>query len=180
MIRRSIILLLMLLPLLPALAVEICDMGAARDWCDRAMLRNVEGIWEFPEDKTRVLIRRALAEDNRYDIIVIESPDTRLHPGDNIGSLLNTPLPSKFEMSLYRTKERGILANPGKCLAEFDDKNGAMIVKGRKMKFSLASRWFLPSFWRAIRVTVKDPLSDLPKGLTRIYPQSVKRDPDYL
>ncbi len=177
---RSIVLTMFFTSCLAVMAETICDMGMAREWCDRTMLRAVEGIWEFPEDQTRVLVRRVLAEENRYEIIVIESPDTRIKPGDNIGDLTCSALPTKFEMSLYRTKQRGIFASPGKCLAELDSKQDAMIVKGRKMKFALASRWFLPSFWRTIRVTVKNPLQDLPKGMVRIYPTSVKRNPDYL
>lgn len=177
---RSTILSMLLASCLTLMAETICDMGMARDWCDHTMLHTVEGIWEFPEDQTRVLVRRALAEDNKYEIIVIESPDTRIKPGDNIGDLTCTAHATKFEMSLYRTKKLGIFASPGKCLAELDTKRDAMIVKGRKMKFALASRWFLPSFWRAIRVTVKNPLQDLPKGMVRIYPSTVKRNPDYL
>jgi len=177
---RTTILMMLITSCLAVMAETICDMGMAREWCDRTMLRTIEGIWEFPDDQTRVLVRRTPAEENRYDIIVIESPDTRIKPGDNIGDLTGTAIPTKFEMSLYRTKQRGIFARPGKCLAELDNKQDAMIVKGRKMKFALASRWFLPSFWRAIKVTVSNPMQDLPKGMVRIYPTSVKRNPDYL
>lgn len=162
-------------------AAEISDMQAAREWCDRTMLHRVEGIWEFPEDQTHVLIRRSLTDNNSYEIIVVDSPDTRLHAGDNIGSLTNSPVSAKFEMTLCRTLTRGILANPGKCLAELKESENAMLIKGKRMKFTLASRWFLPSFWRAVRVSVKNPLDELPRGLVRVYPQNgSRREPDYL
>lgn len=159
---------------------DICDMRAAREWCDGAMMHRVEGIWEFPEDETRVLIRRQTESGNSYAIIVIESPDTRLHPGDNIGELKVSPAPTKFEMSLYRTLLKGILGSPGKCLAELDEKNDALLIDGRKIRFSVGSRWFLPSFWRAVKISIKNPLDALPKGMIRIYPVYSRRQPDYL
>ena len=128
----------------------ICDMQAARDWCDRTMLHRVEGVWRYPDDQTTVLVRRAAASDGRYDIVVVESPDTRLQPGETIGYLETTPVGTKFEMGVYRTKTGGVLRELGRCAAELNDKEDALLVKGRKLKFSLGSRWLLPSFWRQI------------------------------
>lgn len=164
----------------PSPAGIICDMGMARDWCDNAMLDRVEGIWEFPEDQTRVLIRKSRASSGSYDIIVVESPDTRLVPGETIGSLRESVASTKFEMLLCRNRVDGLLADPGKCLAELAESDNSLLVRTRKLKFSLASRWFLPSFWRALRVSVKNPLDQLPRGLIRVYPLTIKRQPDYL
>lgn len=161
-------------------AERICDMGAAREWCDRTMLHRVEGIWEYPDDQTRVLVCRSAAYDNRYDIVVVESPDTRLVPGEAIGYMQASPVPTKFEMGLFRSRQKGILADMAKCLAELTEKDDAIVVRGRKLRFSLASRWFLPSFWRAVRVSLKDPLESLPRGMVRIYPTGTRRQPDYL
>lgn len=165
----------------PAAAQKISDMGAAEAWCDATMLDRVEGIWEFPDDNTSVLIRHSDFEPHRYDIIVVETPDTRIAPGDKIGYLAASASPDKFEMGLYRTKaEKGILSELGKCLAHLSEKDDAIYVKGRNVKLSLASRWLLPSFWRMIKVTVKDPLESLPRGMIRIYPNSSRKRPDYL
>ena len=158
----------------------ICDMQAARDWCDRTMLHRVEGVWSYPDDQTTVLVRRSAASDGRYDIVVVESPDTRLQPGETIGYLEATPVGTKFEMGVYRTKTGGVLRELGRCAAELNDKEDALPDKGRKLKFSLGSRWLLPSFWRLIRITLKDPLESLPKGLVRVYPPGARRQPDYL
>lgn len=87
---------------------------------------------------------------------------------------------SKFELELFRNRVKGILANPGKCMAEYLSKEDALVITQRKIKLSLASRWFLPSFWRALRVNFKDPLEQLPRGMVRIYPSSKPRKTDYL
>ena len=100
----------------------ICDMQAARDWCDRTMLHRVEGVWRYPDDQTTVLVRRSAASDGRYDIVVVESPDTRLQPGETIGYLEATPVGTKFEMGVYRTKTGGVLRELGRCAAELNDK----------------------------------------------------------
>lgn len=162
-------------------AIEISDFGAAKEWCDLTMLDMLEGIWEYPDDHTTVLIRRSSNNKSEYEIIVVESPDIRLIPGEKIGYMKQSPDPSKFEMGIFRTKrDNGIFAEPGKCLAQFNDKNDALYVKGRSLKFSLGSRYLLPAFWRMVKISVKDPLENLPKGLIRIYPSSRRRQPDYL
>ena len=164
-----------------AFSKEISDMGAAIDWCDQAMLDRIEGIWEYPSDYTSVLIRKSNTEKGHYDILVVESADTRLNPGDKIGYLKSSPDPDKFEMGLYRTKlESGVFAELGKCLAQFNEGKDALLTQGRGIKFSLGSRYLLPSFWKLVRISVKDPLSNLPKGLVRIYPKTKRLQPDYL
>lgn len=168
------------LPVLAEQQVEISDMGRAMEFCDRAMLGKIEGIWEFPEDNTRVLIRRSTAEPNLYDIIVVETPDCRLRPGDVIGYLRGSALSTKFEMGLFRTKTEGILSDLRKCLAEYNSKEDALLVKAPKIKLKLRSRWFLPSFWRAVSIGIDNPAGNIPKGLVRIYPSPIPRDPSYL
>lgn len=159
----------------------ISDYGAARDWCDNNMLTNIEGIWEFPEDHTCVLIKQTKTDNSLYDIVVVESPDVRLLPGETIGYLKASASSDKYEMGIYRTKlKTGVFSELGKCMAQYNSKDEALTVKGRKLKFSLTSRWLLPSFWRLIKISVNDPLDALPKGLVRLYPTSKRRYPDYL
>lgn len=159
---------------------DVSDMGAARDWCDSAMLHRIEGIWEFTADETKVLVRRMPGRTTEYEIIVIESPDVRLHPGEAIGSIKASASASKFDMFLCTGRRNDLPGDPRHCLVTLDDKNGVMITESSKIKLSLSSRWFLPSFWRALRVSVKNPLDALPRGLVRIYPVENRREPDYL
>jgi len=159
---------------------EIADMGMARDWCDRSMLQAVEGIWEFPADGTTVLIRHSATMPRGYELIVVETPDTRLQPGNLIGTLRESASSSKFELELFRNHERGVLANPGKCLAEYVEADEALVITARKLSISMSPRWLLPSFWKSIRVSMKKPLNQLPKGLIRIYPKPAPRKIDYL
>lgn len=161
-------------------AQRIIDMQSACEYCDRAMLHRVEGIWEYPADNTRVLVRRAPGSETRYDIIAIETPDCRMEPGDVVGYLMQTASPTKFEFGMYRDKKNGILSELGKGAATLTDSDNTITVESRKFKISLASRWFLPQFWRALRIKIDDPASKLPSGMVRIYPQTSRPQPDYL
>lgn len=178
---RIILFLLFLFSSLTGLkAITISDFGSAKDWCDVSMLDRIEGIWEYPEDNTSVLIKKNDA-GNSYDIIVVDSPDTRLIPGEKIGYLKPSPDPDKYEMAIFRLKKKnGILTELAKCYAQYNEKDAAILVKGRSLKFNIGSRYLLPAFWRIIRVSVKDPLESLPKGLIRVYPNPQRRQPDYL
>lgn len=184
MSRTFLILILFTTAFLTSKAQEICDMRAAEEWCDRTMLHRVEGIWEYPDDRTQVLVRRAPGSEYRYDIVVVNTPDTRLRPGETIGYLQASPSSVKFEMGLYRDKRRGVLRELGKCVAELAENDNAILVSSRKVKFNFGLRWLLPSFWKQIRntvgITVKDPLESLPRGMVRIYPVTQRRQPDYL
>lgn len=158
---------------------EICDILAAREWCDTTMMHRVEGIWEFPEDETTVLICRSSHTPHRYDIVAISSPDTRIQTGECIGYLLESAQSNTFEMALCHDKEKGLMAEFAKCLAHLRDDGNTIVAKGRKLKFSFRGQRLLPSFWKMINITVKDPLENLPQGLIRVYPE-YSRHPDYL
>ena len=150
--RIALFIMLLIAAWQPALAGRICDEGRAREYCDSALLHRIEGIWEYPDDETRVLVKRASDSGHSYEIILLESPDCRVSSGDVIGHIRATANPVKYEMSIFRTVTDHTLGNPGKCVAELDEKNGAIYVTGRKLKFRLRNLWFLPRFWRMIGV----------------------------
>lgn len=155
-------------------------MGMAKEWCDAEMLLPIEGVWEFPDDHTRVLVKSTSLSDTKYDIIVIESPDTRLTPGESVGYIQESPVSSKFEMALYRDKVNGVFAELGKCLAEYQSKDDAIVIHSPKVKLSVSARWLLPKFWRILKLSYDNPLDALPHGMVRIYPRSLARRPAYL
>ncbi|MDE7402813.1 MAG: hypothetical protein K2M87_05315 [Muribaculaceae bacterium] len=180
--RGFVIITLLIVCTLQAISetsTPIVNEGLAREWCDTHIIANPEGIWEYPSDETKVLIRQSDISRYRYDIVVIDTPDTRIMPGQIIGYLQSTADPGQFEMLVSRTGALG-KSDMSKCAAKLSRGGNTMAVKGRKIKFSLNTRWLLSNFWRALRVDFKDPLDDLPCGLIRIYPQPDTKGPDYL
>lgn len=151
-------------------AKGISDEGRARAWCDSTALQRIEGIWEFPDDETRVLIKRVIPTARIYDIIVLSSPDCRLIPGDRIGEVRPTAEAGTYRLSICRSRVKGILTDPGHCEAKLKDNEASLTFKPRKISFKLGSIYFLPKFWRTIRFRFNDPEGDIPDGMIRVYP----------
>lgn len=178
-LKKYLIILMLSILFVSSIGADIRTMKDAESWCDNAMMSPIEGIWEYPGDDTFVLVCKSKSS-NAYDMIVIETPDTRLNPGDILGKLKPTPISTKFELELYRDKKRGVFSNMAKCVATLNEQENAIIVKSSKLNINIGSRWFLPKFWRAIKVNFDNPASELPKGLIRVYPPNNSKYPDYL
>ncbi len=158
----------------------IADRLAAEQYCESSPLTRVEGIWEFPEDETFVLIRKKDGEKRKYELILISSPDCRLHPGECIGYLNPTADSDKFKLTLYINRKYGLLSDTRSCSAEYRPKEEAIIIHPRQLKISLRTPWFLPKFWRSLRVKIDDPATNLPKGLRKVFPTTIPENPIYL
>lgn len=161
----------------------ICDEAMARDYCDRTPLLKMEGIWEFPDDGTRVLVRRASPQSRICDIVVLSTPDCRIVPGETIGEISPVADKNKFRLSLCRKRSKGILTDPAHCVASLSDNGNTLTVTPRKINISLGSMWLLPKFWRMFRIKLSDPERELHDGMIRIYPRqtpSSNSEPIYL
>ncbi len=176
MLSRLSLLLLFLFSLLPSMWMKgekISDMGRALEYCHEAPLDRIEGIWEFPEDNTAVLIRLSDQRKRKYDLIVITTPDCRLNPGEKIGEMTGSVDPDKFHLSLFTTRRDGLLSDPGNCMAIFNENDGSLRVEKRKFKISLRNARYLPNFWKMLsifRFSSDNPVEKLPTGLTRLFP----------
>ena len=161
---------------------DIYDMQSAQEYCDMRALMRPEGIWEFPEDATKVMIMAAPNLSRSYDIILISSPDCRLRPGDRIGKIEETIDPDKYLLSLYCDHRKGILTDMRSCSAELDKDEGTLRITPRGVKLSVRTIRLLPSFWSLFGISFDNPQSKLPVGLIRIYPSNTSpsnRHPRY-
>ncbi len=165
---------------------KISDLGMAMDYCRENPIDRIEGIYEFPEDNTVVLIRCAEPRQRMYELIVVSTPDCRLNPGEKIGEMNGTVDPDKFRLALFTSRKNGILSEPNDCTAQFDESDGALRIEKKKLKFSPRLSRFLPKFWRIISLfTIDDPTTKLPQGLIKIFPSpyngnTLGRTPKYL
>lgn len=142
----------------------------ARGWCDTNVLNPVEGIWEYPEDGARVLIRADETYPGTFVIYVLSTPDCRLETGDIIGRLHTSIDTHQFRLSQYSRKDKSILANPYDCIAKLSTDGESLQVKSPKMKFKININTLLPRFWRIVKMTIDNPSDKLPAGLIKIYP----------
>ncbi|MDE6338171.1 MAG: hypothetical protein K2K97_00090 [Muribaculaceae bacterium] len=173
---------LLLPPVIDAQVLEpaAVDLGHAYEWCDSSELMQPEGIWEFPDDQTTVLIKRMPQSARAFDIFIIDTPDCRLNPGEKLGELHRSVDSNKFKLNLFTRRNMGILTDSRLCSAELKESGDAFILHPRNFKISFRTMWFLPKFWRSLKVSVDNPASKLPYGLTRIYPRTSPLSPFYL
>lgn len=151
------------------IAHAIFDIVDAKEYCDESPLLRIEGIWEFPTDGTKVLIKRQSPSSYTCDIILLSSPDCRLYPGDDIGDISPAGTPGTYSLSLCRSRVKGILTDPSKCTAKLNASN-SLSFKPKKYTISIGTLWFLPKFWRSLRVRQKNKNDDIDNGMIRIYP----------
>lgn len=170
--RISLMVLLcsLFLPVVCSGENRIVDIGMAKSYCDDNILAAPEGIWEFPEDETVVLIKASRTEKRSYDIIVLETPDCRLDPGDVIGSLKTVAEKNKYRLKLFAHRKDRLFTDSRDCLATMDNGAETLLIYPKKIRITFRSLGFLPKFWRLISVKVENPLDNLHRGLIKIYP----------
>lgn len=201
MILRSLFSFLMILSVtgvsavsFPPAPVRVVDISQAKEICDSLPLMPVEGIWLFPDDKVSVLLCRENSVPEpmpKFTLIVVESENVDLVPGDTIGSLMSTPKADTFALTLFTKRNKGLFSHPFKCDVKFDSKQGAMILPENKkpfrFRFNINPSSLLPGFLKLVRISVSNTEANNRQthGMVRIYPSydgngSLRSQPRYL
>lgn len=152
-----------------AFAEKLSD-DEARDWCDNNAINQIEGIWEYPDDNTRVLIRADKNVPGSFSMTVLSSPDCRMAPGDILGRLYPSVDAKQFRLKLATKKDNLNLTNSQDCVAVLSSDGESIRVKTTKIRFKISPAILLPKFWRIVRFSIDNPADDLPAGLVKLYP----------
>ncbi len=148
-----------------ALAQQIADMGAAREYCDTHPLDRIEGIWDLTDADTQVLIARSEGHDGEYVMTVITSGDCRLLPGDTLGIYRRTPDGDRFRL----TMSTGLKIN-AECVATLTEDDMGITIQRPVHRIELSPHLLLRRFWSLFRYRSDNPADRLHDGLIRIYP----------
>ena len=159
------------------------DIIEAREFCDKADLRPIEGLWTYPEDDVTVLIYRS-DKSGVYDIYVIEAADCSLDAGVKLGELHQSADPDKYTLTLYTKVKKGILSAPVSATATFSDTKESLTIKKPSIRFRFNPTRLLPYFWRMVSFSVGTK-ENAPEGMVKTYPSydgngSSRRQPRYL
>lgn len=146
------------------------DEGEARAWCDTNVLCDVEGIWEYPEDGARVLIKADATQPGSYTLSIVSTADCRLEPGDVIGRLHSSADARQFRLNQSTKKDKNVMSRFFDCVAVLSADGETLRVKSPRLKLKITPYTILPRFWRAVRIGVENPTDDLPRGLVKVYP----------
>lgn len=147
---------------------EVRDLDAAIEYCNSTPLAEVEGIWQFADNETSVLIARDEADPAKFVMRIIAADDARLLPGDIIGTMRITPDAGKFELTLRSGAD--FSKHDVKCFAALSSDANAITIRKPAVKFDFSPSMILSRFWRIMKVRFENPAADLPYGLIRIYP----------
>lgn len=158
---------------------RVSSVSEAREYCDNTNIDRVEGIWEFSEDETSVLIKRDKSRRGEYDLILLQSADCRFFPGDTVGTMRESVDRDKFRLRLRIEADKDPMTCSKECAATFSAKDGVIKIDPMKLKLGMRTMWFLPKFWRSVKVGVDIPSSRLPVGIRRVYPENTPRLPIY-
>lgn len=165
--------------------------------CDSMPIDNVEGIWVYPDDNVTVFVVRkpqnSLSSPLEYDLIVVETPDCNLDPGESIGTLTAGADSKKFSLDLFSERKKGVLTKSRTCTATLSSDGESMSLKmpdsGFKLRLNLNPGVLMPKLWRSLfRISTSGSNRSTPQGLRgmiKIYPSydgngSSRRQPRYL
>lgn len=157
------------------------DMDMAQELCDGLPLETVEGIWLYPDDKVAVLILKNDLTGHQlpsYTISVVETSDSRLHPGESIGTLQATAQDNVFKIELSTEKKNEFLMKPVSCLATLTKEGDSFIIKKQKAPFKGRLNFnfnrLLPGFWKVVSIGITQSAGantlQPPVGMIKIYP----------
>lgn len=178
--------LVLLCNIVPLFAEEYCcnqrieNLKAAKKYCDQATLDKEEGIWEFADDEMIVLIKKRTGSPKRiYDLILLATPDCRVEPGDTIGNIQKGVEENKYRLSLRLNPYKDLLSSVKSCVALMNGEKNRLMIEPVKLKLSFRTMWFLPKFWRSLKIGYDDPKKKLLCGLVKHYPNGVTEYPIY-
>ena len=159
------------------------DIDMAKEICADLPLENVEGVWLYPEDNITVMILNENDKERKnllpvYSISVVQTSDSRLHPGDEIGKLFATADENVFKIELSTEKNNELLLKPKSCLATLSKDGDTFFIKREKSpvkaRLNLNFNRLLPGFWKIVSTGIsssdKGNSVQYPVGMVKIYP----------
>lgn len=160
---------------IPETAPIVSSMSteSAKAYCDSAPLRDPEGIYIWPESNSLVLIRASssrLHTSPAYEIIVLESDDILLEPGQTIGYLYASASPADYHLYIYKNISHVGISRPQHIAAEYDSRSRSFSFKQKKIKFSFNPLGLIPRVRSLLRISTDNPVNEIPRGLVCIYP----------
>ena len=167
MLRHAVAIIAILLTYVLADArPPICDLPAARQYCDTTTLQRIEGIWKMTDSDTQLLISRDDTHPLQYAVTILRAEDARLLPGDTLAVCHPSADPDRFTIT-FRTGMKW----DAKCLATLTDSDLAISIQRPQRRIKLSPYMFLRHFWGLFRYESKNPVEQITQGLIKLYPR---------
>lgn len=158
--------------ILPGYTVE-----AVKTRLDTSPIDQVEGIWEFPDDCTTLVVERLddsrFSSQFRYRIVLLDAENNRSAiPGTVMGYIVPTAQSDKMYVWLYSGIEDEVFAHPVKCAATLDGDCSVLTFTKPTMKLKIRMNLarLLPTLFKGLSVSVEPQTPGHPLGFRKIYP----------
>ena len=145
----------------------------------------LEGIWYYPDEKMMLCIESVASSPipaaERYRIMVVEAEDMSIPPGTVIGYLEDAASPAKYRLWLYSIEQSGVLQRPQECVATVGNGGRLIEIDRTKLRIRVSANLtrFLPSIFRAVRVSPYIDREDIKPGFRKVYPPGDTVGPAY-
>lgn len=151
-----------------------CSVTDALEYFQRPDIDNMEGVWEFVDDKITVaMVRENVGEFPCYSLIVVDSRNIFLTLGCSIGSLRPTSQRGEYEAYIATTCDKtGAPQKPRRFKAKVGDDFRSMVitpVKG-KWSFTISPSSILPRFFNVVRLRERSERGEPSSGFIKIFP----------
>ena len=183
--RHSFVVVLILLVTLPSVSKEpqvAYDIEMAQEICDSLPLEKLEGLWLYPDDKVTVMVLKDPDSGNRndfsvYNIMVVDTSDACLHPGEIIGKLYATAQEKEYRIELSTERKNDLLMKPKSCIATINNEGDCLLIKKQKaplkgrLNFNFSR--LLPGFWKLVSLGVSQNNNnslESKAGMVKVYP----------
>lgn len=186
MLRRSILILLLILCALPqatavaggipnkSVILDGLDVDSMRTRLEETDMQPLEGIWYYPNEEMTLGIERYKGvHNNGYRIILLDSPDINLVPGTVIGYIAGSAVDNKYQLWLYSQRDRTTLLKPLECVATLNPQATSFTFEPPRWKVKVRVNFarFLPTLFKGVSIVPEKEEERLPVGFRKIYPE---------
>lgn len=177
-------LLLILLTALSALGGACRDNGySEREVTGRladAPLAPIEGLWRLVPDGATIVIERSGGSADRFEIVVVKSPDRSVRPGTVMGSIAAGSDADVYDARIFTQRRDGRYFMPRSFTLTLDDTAGRLEFRKHKSRLRINLWHFVPFLWRhSVRLNANE--REYMPGAVRLYPSPAKPlEPVYL
>ena len=148
----------------------------AREIIDSRGTDPITGIWKIGGDGATIAILPRAAGNSTFDIVLLDSPDLSVLPGEIIGEAVTTGRLATYDASMNQSP--GSLKRKVKSILTID-KDGRLNIRPYKQGKSVKLWRWLPYLFR-ISVSDHDTRPDGVDGAVKIYPENMPAGPTLL
>lgn len=173
-VRTVIVAAVMTVAALPCRAADpLISMESAKEIIDSRGADPLAGIWRFGGDGATLAFVPVAAGESEFDIIILDSPDMSVIPGQNIGRAVSTGKVGVYDATMAQNRTLG--HKTVRCIITLG-KDGRLSLQHYKQGYEVRLRRLLPYLF-PFSVNRQDTRPGSVDGAVRLYPPTGQEGP---